>query len=46
MAQVSVQIGDDSDAELHALADEPGDPSRRFKLVQELWGKAHDRRDE
>jgi hypothetical protein len=46
MAQVSVQIGDDSDAELQALADGPNGAAARFRLVQELWGAAHDRRDE
>lgn len=49
-AQFLVQIGDDSDAELGAAADEREgadlDSGARFKLVKELWGAAHDRRDE
>lgn len=49
-AQFLVQIGDDSDAELAAAAEERAgaelDGGARFKLVQQLWGAAHDRRDE
>jgi hypothetical protein len=45
VTQMEVQIGDDSDAEMQELAD-GATGGARFRLVQQLWGAAHDRRDE
>ena len=46
IAQFEMQIGDDSDSELHELAASRGTMGARFVAVSDLWGRTHDMRDE
>jgi hypothetical protein len=46
LAQMEVQIGDDSDVELQEMAAAHQPHGSRFLAVEDLWAKTHDRRAE